>query len=42
MAELNTKYEDELSKPITALQANNKKVIVGTLIQANAIYLNPM
>jgi len=39
MAELTTKYGDELSKPITALQAKNKEVIVSTLIQENAIYV---
>ena len=42
MAELNTKYADELSKPNTTLQAKNKEVIVSTLIQVNAIYLDPM
>ena len=42
MAELNTKYADELSKPITSLQAKNTKVIVSTLIQVNVKYLDPM
>ena len=42
VVELNTKYADKLSKPITALQAKNKEAIVSTLIQVNAICLDPM
>jgi len=37
VAELNAKYADELSKPITALQAKNKEVIFSALILVNAM-----
>lgn len=35
VAELNAKYADKLSKPITPHQAKNKEVIVSALIQVN-------
>jgi len=42
VAELNAKYAAELSKPITALQAKDKEVIVSLLIQVNTKYLEVM
>ena len=42
VAELNAKYADELSKPITALQPKNKRAIVSVLILVNAMCLDLM